>query len=359
MRASGVNIKAMYRMHKAKGVNKFLAASNLRHKDAELAEALFGTAHEDDESGGIHVEFQELVQFLNGEYIERYRKSYNTASDGKMNVKKQLDAVWKAIESGHGVISARAADRMAKAFIKYERLIGWEATPEEMEEVSEFERRKGEFEQALTKSKANVEELKKQKRTTQYILGRTTASRMNVVATEEEIAAVRIEFLAEMKHIANLREAEETHRHDGDTNPGRRPGLVEFEQWHSIGDMGVEAWAKKTEEALKELLRWPEGRPAEFNPFINETLVDLWEDLEYMKKIPPEGDPDNKPTTLFWHQLVGIVALINMVWTAQEQPNGVEGAILADEVGLGKSAQIMGLLAFIMAARRVQMAGKG
>ncbi|PBK81529.1 P-loop containing nucleoside triphosphate hydrolase protein [Armillaria gallica] len=358
MRASGVNIKAMYRMHKARGVNQFLAASNLRHKEPELAEALFGTAHEDDESGGIHIEFQELVQFLTGEYIERFRKSYKNASNAKTIAKKQLDAAWKAIAAGHGIITAKAGDKISKALVKYERFLGWEATPEEMEEVGEFERRKGEFEQALSKSEANAEELKKQKRTTQYILGRTAPSRMNVVATEEEIEALRIEFLDEMKHIASIREEEETHRHDGETNPGRRPGLVEFDEWESIGDMGVEAWAKKTEEALKELLRWPEGRPVEFNPFINETLVDLWANPEYAKKIPPEGDVDNKPTTLFWHQHVGIVALINMIWTAQEQPNGVEGAILADEVGLGKSAQIMGLLAFIMAARRAQLAGK-
>ncbi|KAK0472569.1 P-loop containing nucleoside triphosphate hydrolase protein, partial [Armillaria novae-zelandiae] len=358
MKASGVNIKAMFRMHKVKGVAKFLTASQFRHKEADLAEALFGTAHEDADSGGFHIEFQDLVQFLTSEYIERFRKSYNAAQDSKMTAKTQLDAVWKAVESGKGIISSSLAKKITKALVKYEKFIGWETTQAEDAEVSEFECRKGEFEQALSKSEANVEELKKQKRTAQYILGRQKTNRMNVVATEQEIEALRVEFLDEMKYISDAREAEEEQRHDGETNPGRRPGLVEFEQWQAIGDMGVEAWAEKTEDALKDILRWPQGRPAEFNPFLNNTLVDYWEEPDYMKNIPPEGDTDNRPNTLFWHQLVGIVALINMMWTAEESVDGVEGAILADAVGLGKSAQIMGMLAFIMAARRSQLAGK-
>ncbi|KAK0197634.1 P-loop containing nucleoside triphosphate hydrolase protein [Armillaria mellea] len=181
---------------------------------------------------------------------------------------------------------------------------------------------------------------------------------MNVVASEEQIEALRRQFENEMQDIASSQDAEETQRHDGDTNPGPRPGLIEFQLWEAIGDMGVEAWAKQTEEALLQLLRWPNGRPGEFNPCINESLVDVWEDTEYANKVPPEGDAENTPTKLFWHQLVGITALVNMMWTVDERPDGVEGAILADEVGLGKSAQIMGMLAFIMAARRMQLAGK-
>ncbi|KAK0224370.1 hypothetical protein IW262DRAFT_1459423 [Armillaria fumosa] len=358
MKATGVNIKALFRMHKGKGVTKFLTVGHFHHKEGELAEALFGTAHEDEESGGIHIEFQELVQFLTGEYIERFRKSCNAAQESKLAAKKQLDAVWKGVESGDGVITQSLARKISRALVKYEKYIGWEATPEEDAEVDEFECRKGEFEQALSKSEANVEELKRQKKTAQYILGRQKTTRMNVVATEKEIEALRLEFLDEMKHISDAREVEEQHRYDGETNPGRRPGLVKFEQWQAIGDMGVEAWAKTTEDALKDILRWPQGRPAEFNLFLNDTLVDYWEEPEYLKNIPPEGDADNKPNALFWHQLVGIVALINMMWTTEEKPEGVEGAILADAVGLGKSAQIMGMLAFIMATRRSQLAGK-
>ncbi|PBK71813.1 hypothetical protein ARMSODRAFT_1072303 [Armillaria solidipes] len=180
----------MYRVHKAKGVTKFLTTANFRRKDSELAEALFGSAHDDEELGGIHIEFQELVQFLTHEYIERFRNK-------------------AALETGSGVVPLKVADKISKALVKYKRFIGWETTPDEMAEVGEFDERKGEFEQALSKLKANEEELKKQKRTTQYILGRMMPSRMNVVATDEEIEAIRADFLTEMKDIADKREADE------------------------------------------------------------------------------------------------------------------------------------------------------
>ncbi len=174
---SGVNIKAMYRVNKATRSNsKFVTSAMFRGQEAQLAEALFGTAHKDNESGTIHLEFQELLQCLTLEFIERHRKSYKSASLSKDNTKKHLDLVWKsklcdclvgvafiysltALEQGDGTISLKDAKKISLALVKYEKCIGWEATDEDRLEVAMFEKRQGEFEQALTKSKITRKEL--------------------------------------------------------------------------------------------------------------------------------------------------------------------------------------------------------
>ncbi len=98
IRRSGVDIKAMYRMNKAtRGNLKFVTSAMFREKEAVLAEALFGTAHKDNESGTTRLEFQELLQCLTQEYIERNRKSYKSANSSKEGAKKHLDLVWKGI----------------------------------------------------------------------------------------------------------------------------------------------------------------------------------------------------------------------------------------------------------------------
>ncbi|PBK94534.1 hypothetical protein ARMGADRAFT_1011971 [Armillaria gallica] len=157
---SGVNIKALYRVNKATRSNlKFVTSAMFRGQEAQLAEALFGTAHKDNESGTIHLEFQELLQCLTLEFIERHRKSYKSASLSKDNTKKHLDLVWKTLEQGDGTISLKDAKKISLALVKYEKCIGWEATDEDRLEVAMFEKRQGEFEQALTKSKITKKEL--------------------------------------------------------------------------------------------------------------------------------------------------------------------------------------------------------
>ncbi|KAK0431553.1 hypothetical protein EV421DRAFT_1927218 [Armillaria borealis] len=157
---SGVNIKAMFRVNRAtRGNLKFVTSAMFRDKEAELAEALFGTAHKDNETGAVHLEFQELLQCLTLEFIERHRKSYKSAYSSKESAKKHLDLVWKDLEKGHGTISLRDAKKISLVLVKYEKCIGWEATDDDRLEVAMFEKRKGEFEQALTISKVNKKEL--------------------------------------------------------------------------------------------------------------------------------------------------------------------------------------------------------
>ncbi|KAG7443849.1 uncharacterized protein BT62DRAFT_1008506 [Guyanagaster necrorhizus] len=73
-------------------------------------------------------------------------------------------------ESGNGQINLKDAKKIANALEKYEKYISWEAMEQDKAALAEYEQRKGEFEQALLKVEAQ-EELKKNKKSSQYILG--------------------------------------------------------------------------------------------------------------------------------------------------------------------------------------------
>ncbi|KAG7443533.1 uncharacterized protein BT62DRAFT_921992 [Guyanagaster necrorhizus] len=59
-----------------------------------------------------------------------------------------------------------------------------------------------------------------------------------------------------------------------------------------------------------------------------------------------------------WHQIVGITAMVNMLWMTKLDDDGIPGILLADEMGLGKTAQMMGLLVFIMSCYQAQKLSK-
>lgn len=50
-------------------------------------------------------------------------------------------------------------------------------------------------------------------------------------------------------------------------------------------------------------------------------------------------DRDLEPLTLFWHQLVGVHAIIHMNFHPTKDPSRCNGTLIADEVGLGKTFQ--------------------
>ncbi|KAK0439091.1 P-loop containing nucleoside triphosphate hydrolase protein [Desarmillaria tabescens] len=355
-----VNIKAMYRFTAKK--TKFVTIGQFSLKEAEIAEAMFGSAYEDRESGSAREEFRMLLHFLLTEYINARRKDQQKAVVLRAAAKKEVDAAWKAFDNPDTSINAKQGKVILLALEKYERFIGWEATDAEMLEWAEHERMKGLFEKALVKTETDEKELKRRKKSAQFITGRLSGRNLAITASEKEIESLQTEYTSRLESIEDLRQNEEGERNDIDVNPGlpAHPALIGFDQWMACGDLGVEAWAKTSYEQLREMLRWPQGRPEEFNQFLNSSLVDYWDDenKEYLKKIPSEGDADNKVITLMWHQLVGITALVNMFWTAEEIPEGVPGALLADEVGLGKTAQMMGIIAFIIATRRTQLSKK-
>lgn len=112
------------------------------------------------------------------------------------------------------------------------------------------------------------------------------------------------------------------------------------ECFDDLGDLGVDKESKMSTEALmKELGIFHLAKqtfPA-FNPLRHTEGKSAWDS----PKDFIEGAPGIEDLRLRWHQLAGIHALISRGLEGQ-------GVLLADDVGIGKTAQIMGQIAFVM-----------
>ena len=111
-------------------------------------------------------------------------------------------------------------------------------------------------------------------------------------------------------------------------------------------DMGVTAHQKQTYEELSTLLGFPEGRPPLFSKFRSkDSTINSWDDPVESSKWTQGGD-DLQPLALKWHQLCGVASMVDKMFV---QDGGVAtNVLLADDVGLGKSAQIMAFIAFLV-----------
>jgi len=126
--------------------------------------------------------------------------------------------------------------------------------------------------------------------------------------------------------------------------PGEWDVLVE-----DLGDMGVDLMKGKTIDELSNLLGFADARPVNWNNFRDkDNLVSGWDkdaSANVRQKLE-NGGPDMVPLRLLWHQLCGVAAIADRVWTEEKKPD-VHGVLLADDVGVGKTAQVMAFIAFL------------
>jgi len=110
-------------------------------------------------------------------------------------------------------------------------------------------------------------------------------------------------------------------------------------------DMGVTAFKDKTYEELSMLLGFPEGRPPLFAKFRSkDPTINSWDDPDELPKWT-QGGEGLQPLTLKWHQLCGVAAMVEKLFVQLGDGTNV---CLADDVGLGKSAQIMAFITFLI-----------
>lgn len=109
-------------------------------------------------------------------------------------------------------------------------------------------------------------------------------------------------------------------------------------------DMGVTKYKSKDEAELRRLLQFPDGRPPQFAKYRHpDSTQSSWDDPK--NKVWSEGGEGYKPLELLWHQLCGIATIADDIF--QKRGQTVLNKLLADDVGIGKSAQIMGVIAFL------------
>ncbi|KAM6491331.1 P-loop containing nucleoside triphosphate hydrolase protein [Amanita muscaria] len=149
-------------------------------------------------------------------------------------------------------------------------------------------------------------------------------------------------------------------RDDGELHlEGETAGQLWLEACDQSGDLGVHDMSKKSEAELSTLLSFPNGRPLAWNNFSAEGKASTaWEetDADMIKRYEEGGSPDMKPLYLLWHQLVGVASMAEKTWRANnaETPFGI---LLADEVGVGKTAQVMAFIAFLQFVQQSEVKG--
>ncbi|KAG2124639.1 hypothetical protein DEU56DRAFT_916989 [Suillus clintonianus] len=131
------------------------------------------------------------------------------------------------------------------------------------------------------------------------------------------------------------------------------------DDWQRSDDLGVEGFSNMDDAQLNHLLQFPGGRPALFAEFRSQGGKCAWDKAVSSDFI--EGNTDMQPLSLLWHQRVGVAALADKMWLKKENSGGVPGILVADDVGVGKMALMMGAIVMIIDAYWIQevVAGRG
>lgn len=90
---------------------------------------------------------------------------------------------------------------------------------------------------------------------------------------------------------------------------------------------------------------FPTGLPAQFNAHRHRSGITPWDDPTPFKEDPVPVCLDK--LTLHWHQLAGVHSMIRSLFTKEKDATHTTGVLVGDEVGLGKTAQAITLIAFL------------
>lgn len=119
-------------------------------------------------------------------------------------------------------------------------------------------------------------------------------------------------------------------------------------------DLGMEMESDMNPDVLAASLGFLRQRlPHQFNTLRTMNGVTPWD-----KATQFEMEADNRqnllPLSLHWHQLAGVHSIVRSVFTKTAVADHCTGVLVADEVGLGKTAQSLSLIAFLNQAVMIQ-----
>ena len=111
------------------------------------------------------------------------------------------------------------------------------------------------------------------------------------------------------------------------------------------GDTGVEVEAKMPPDQLSFNLGFKDHLPFQFNKYHHSKGFSTWDSPSMLK--PGQPHSDMQPQGLHYHQLAGVHAVIRKVFSEKPKEGPCQGILLADEVGLGKTAMAISVMAFL------------
>ncbi|KAG2361110.1 P-loop containing nucleoside triphosphate hydrolase protein [Suillus spraguei] len=266
-------------------------------------------------------DFRDALTSINHHTWEHHRKHFRRAEKGLPNKKLAAAVTVKEIEDADEVAASqlREATKAIKALSMAEFL-------KEVVVVAVAKARK------VLKEKVTVK--------TDNTPGRKRgAQRARKVKTASLVAAGDVEEIWAL--YVQLFE----------TEPGQ---LEPVQDEEDLENSGKAAWLEQSED-----LGVDGGKPALFAEFHLKRGLCAWDEASTSKFV--EENDDMEPLSLLWHQRVGVAAIVDKIWSATKSDDEVPGILIADEVGVGKTALTMGLIAFVIDAFWVQevAAGRG
>ncbi|KAF4584742.1 hypothetical protein EYR38_001973 [Pleurotus pulmonarius] len=275
-----------------------------------------------------------------------------------------LKAVDEAGEEGASLASIRAAMQASK---DVERLAAWypdvqleaEQNIARLHEAvrSALQRPKHEFDAPVRSRKPKANQKVEAARTK----GRKIRISQAEMADELEVSRTLQAILTHLEHAGDMENC---------PTEDERHAYVKFLE---EGDLGVEVMSKKTFEELAVLLSFYGGRPGNWNAYVREDGVTAWHlgltpsnpsvtrrgpsntEVEITLEMFARGGPGFKPISLLWHQLVGVAAIIATMFFGQRVTQApMSGVLLADGVGVGKTAQVMATIAFLQQVQVIE-----
>lgn len=115
------------------------------------------------------------------------------------------------------------------------------------------------------------------------------------------------------------------------------------------GDFGMEVESTMPPKALaKALAFFKTGLPPAFNPYRHRSGTSPWDDDRLFVVLDHEIMPEYLvPMKLHWHQLAGVHSILRSIFTKEKKKAHTTGVLIGDEVGLGKTAQSITVIAFL------------
>ncbi|KAG0691676.1 hypothetical protein DFH29DRAFT_883952 [Suillus ampliporus] len=190
----------------------------------------------------------------------------------------------------------------------------------------------------------------------------------HVAEYEEFLKGVIVTAVAKLRKVLKEKLTVDT-----DNTPGRKQGAewarkVKTVSLAAAGDV-EEIWAlyvqlfetepEMDNDKLNHLLQFPGGKPVLYAKFRSRTGLCAW-DEDASQKFMKENN-NMELLSLLWHQCVGVVAIVDKIWMSLRNEGNTPGILIADEVGVRKTALTMGTIAFAIDAYWVQevAAGRG
>ncbi|KAG6876903.1 hypothetical protein C0993_012196 [Termitomyces sp. T159_Od127] len=114
------------------------------------------------------------------------------------------------------------------------------------------------------------------------------------------------------------------------------------------GDFGMEVECSTPPAQLAISLGFTSGIPPVFMRYRHHTGANFWDDRSLLNNVDEDvANGKLLKFSLHWHQLAGVHSIARTVFTRDSRPSDTVGVLIADEVGLGKTAQSIAFISFL------------